>query len=89
MPLSQEEFELGLSDLAIPIANILKAFPDQAFTADEVEQLLIEMDGRSAAIEDIVQALGSLVVQQRVRTKEIAGQQWYNIPRRRLGFLRE
>ncbi len=89
MPLSQEEFELGRSDLAVPLANLLRGFPDQAFAPEEVRQLLMDTEGREAAIEDIVQALEALVAQLRVRKKEIAGQQWYNMPRRRLGFVKE
>ena len=89
MPLSQEEFELGRSDLTVPLANLLRGFADQAFTAEEVRQLLVDIEGRQAAIEDIVQALEALVAQQRVRKNEIEGQQWYNMRKRRLGFLRE
>ena len=89
MPLSQEEFELGRSDLTVPLANLLRGFADQAFTAEEVRQLLVDIEGRQAAIEDIVKALEALVAQQRVRKKEVAEQQWYNMRRRRLGFLKE
>jgi|TARA_Y100000294_G_C8397090_1_gene273201 hypothetical protein len=49
----------------------------------------MDIEGRQAAIDDIVQALEALVAQQRVRKNEIEGQQWYNMRKRRLGFLRE
>lgn len=89
MPLSQEEFEVGQSDLTVPLANLLRGLADQAFTAEEIRQLLMDIEGRQAAKEDIVHALEALVAQQRIRMKEIAGQQWYNMRRRRLGFLKE
>ena len=89
MPLSQEEFDLGRSDLAVPITDFLREFPSQAFIAEEIRQSLIQSQGRDAAIIDIEEALGALVRQGRVRTKEIDGLRWYNMPRRTLGFLRE
>ena len=67
----------------------LRGLADQASTAEEVRQLLMDIEGRQAAIDDIVQALEALVAQQRVRKNEIEGQQWYNMRKRRLGFLRE
>tara|TARA_B100000315_G_scaffold174615_1_gene163041 strand:- start:2561 stop:2710 length:150 start_codon:yes stop_codon:yes gene_type:complete len=49
----------------------------------------MDIEGRQAATEDIVQALEALVAQRRIRKKEVAGQQWYNMRRRRIGFLKE
>ena len=89
MPLSQEEFELGHSDLTVPLTNLLRGLADHAFTAEEVRQLLMDIEGSQAATEDIVQALEALVAQRRIRKKEVAGQQWYNMRRRRIGFLKE
>ena len=89
MPLSQEEFDLGRSDLTVPIADFLRGFPDQAFTAEEIRLTLVQSGGRDATEIDIEQALEVLVQQARVRAKEIDGLRWYNMPRRRLGFLRE
>jgi hypothetical protein len=89
MPPSQEEFDLGRSDLTVPLANLLWSFPDKAFTPEKLLQLLTDTEGRNATIEDILQALKALVDRERIRTKEIAGQTWYNMPRRRLGFLTE
>ncbi len=60
MPLSQEEFEAGRSDLTVPLANLLRGFADQVFTAEEVRQLLMEIEGRQAATDEIVQALEAM-----------------------------
>ena len=89
MPLSQEEFDLGRSDLTVPIVDLLRESPSQAFTAEEIRQLLAQSVERDATVKDIEEALDTLVRQARVRTKEIDGIRWYNMPRRTLGFLRE
>jgi hypothetical protein len=89
MPISREEFEQGRIDLALPIARLLAGFPDLAFTAEEVQQMVVEIEGRNSTLVEVEQALGSLVLEGRVQRKEMSGQQWYAIVRKRLGFLRE
>ena len=56
---------------------------------DEVRELLIELEARVATLTEIEQALTWLVSQSRVEETVIAGQRWYIIVRRRLGFLTE
>jgi hypothetical protein len=89
VPLSREEFDQRRIDVAFPIANLLAGFPDRALTAGELRQLLIEVEARVVTLEDIEQALATLVSQSRVEETEIGGQRWYIIIRRRLGFLTE
>jgi hypothetical protein len=51
--------------------------------------MLIETDGRNAALDEVEQTLETLVAQARAQKAEFNGQQWYTIVRRRLGFLKE
>jgi hypothetical protein len=88
LPISQEEFEQGRIDLALPIAKILSDYPELAFTAVEVQQMVIERAARTASLNEVEQALEAMVSQGRLQKREIGGQHWYNVPRRRLGFLR-
>ena len=89
MPISREEFHRRRIDIAVPIANVLAGFPNRAFTADEVRQLLIDAEARIVTLEDIELALANLVSESRVERTEIGGQRWYIITIRRLGFLTE
>ena len=89
MPISREEFDQRRIDVAFPIVKLLAGFLDRALTAVELRQLLIEVEAQVATLEDIEQALATLVSQSRVEETEIGGQRWYIIVRRRLGFLTE
>ncbi len=57
MPISREELEEGRIDLTIPIVGILTSRPDLGFSAHEIQQLLLETDGRNAPIAEVVWAL--------------------------------
>ena len=89
MPISREEFDQRRIDVAFPIVNLLSGFPDRAFTAEELMQLLVDLEARSATLQEIEQSLVNLVSESRVEQTEIRGQAWYIIIRRRLGFLTE
>ena len=92
MPISREEFQLGSVDLSLPIAHILRTRPDLAFTIQELLVLLGETVARITGLEEVEQALDSLVSQGIVEVKELEGQRWYTVigqGERRLGFLRE
>ena len=54
--------------------------------------MLSEVIARIASLEEVEQALDSLVSQGIVEAKELEGQRWYTLieqGERRLGFLRE
>jgi cell division FtsZ-interacting protein ZapD len=51
--------------------------------------LLIEIEAREAVLAEVEQALHTLVSQGRIEVKEIAGQRWYTMVVRRLGFPEE
>ncbi len=72
MPVSREEYDRGRIDLTVPLADYLSLRRDDAFTAAELLEQLIQY-GRAATITEVVQALGVLVAQGRVDTKELAG----------------
>ena len=90
MPISREEFTRGRIDLMVPIAHLLEDYPDLAFTADEVLQMLIETTARNPSLEEVEQELDALASQQRVQVAELEGTRWYiiNIVERGIGFLR-
>lgn len=73
MTISREEWELGRIDIALPILRLLSRRPDTAFTGQEVQRLLIEIEAREAGLEEVEQALHTLVSQRRIELKEIAG----------------
>lgn len=80
MPISREEFARGRIDLMVPIAHLLEDYPDLAFTADEVQQMLIETRARNPSLEEVEQGLDALASQQaganggdRRNTKEYDG----------------
>ena len=75
--------------MSLPLSGLLRGFPDQAFTVDEVQQMLSQTTARQASLEDIITALDSLTSRGTVQIKEIDGREWYTIPRRRLGFRKE
>lgn len=89
MPISREEFEQRRIDPALPVAGLLADYPDLAFTVEDIQQMLEEIKGRNATLEEVQQALDSLVARGRVEKAEIERQQWYTVARRRLGFLKE
>ena len=90
MSISREEFEAGRIDLSLPIRSILENNAHIAFNAERVQQLLVQMQGRSASVDDVVRALDGLVVAEVVEAREIEGERWYtiHITDRRLGFGR-
>ena len=79
MPISREELEEGRIDLSIPIVGILTCRPDLGFSAHEIQQLLLETDGRNAPIAEVERALEILVQRDRVRMGAIEDQRWYTI----------
>ena len=89
MPISREELEEGRFDLTFPIVRILTGSPDLGFSAEEVRQLLMEIDERDAPIVEVERALEILVQRDRVRMREIEDQRWYTLVQRRLGFRTE
>ncbi len=89
MPISREEFRYRRIDLAFPIARLLEDWPDSAFTVEDIHQLLVDTHGRYVEVNEVEQALETLITRHRVEKAEIAGQKWYAIVRRRLGFLKE
>ena len=89
MPISREELEEGRFDLTFQIVQILTGSPDLGFNAEEVRQLLMEIDGRDALVVEVEMALEILVQRDRVRMREMGGRRWYTIVQRRLGFRTE
>ena len=89
MPVSREELEEGRFDLAFPIVRILNDSSDLGFSAQEIQQLLVEVYGRDAPLADVELALENLVQRDRVRTREMGNQRWYTVVQRRLGFRTE
>ena len=89
MPISREELEEGRIDLTIPIVRILASRPDLGFNAQEIQQPLVETDGRNAPLVEVERALGILVQGNRVQTRELKDQRWYTLVQRRLGFRTE
>ena len=89
MPISREELEGGRIDLTFPVVRILAATPDLGFSAEEVQQLLMEKDKREAPLVEVERALEIPVQRDRVRMREIENQRWYNLMQRRLGFRTE
>ena len=67
MPISLEELEEGRFGLTFPIVRILTGSPDLGFSAQEVQQLLMEIDGREATLVEVEGALQVLVQRNRVR----------------------
>ena len=88
MPISREEFEQGRTNLAFPIGHLLANKSDNAFTANEILEMLIRATERQAKLEEVKTALDLLISRRRVTMNEFEGEQWYTIPKRRLGFLR-
>ena len=89
MPISREELEEGRIDLTVPIVGILTSRPDLGFSAHEIQQLLLETDGRNAPIAEVERALEILLQRDRVQMGAIEDQRWYTIVQRRLGFRTE
>jgi hypothetical protein len=89
VPISREEFEEGRIDFTVPIAHLLAEYPNMAFSLNEIHQMLTEIESRNATLEEVEQALEALVSRERVQSKDIAGQRWYAMVQRRLGFLKE
>ena len=89
MPISREELEEGRFDLTFPIVQILEDRPDLGFDAEEVRQLLMEIDGRDEPLVEVERALEFLVQRDRVQMREMEGQRWYTVVQRRLGFRTE
>ncbi len=85
----REELELGRIDLTVPIIRILAGRPDLGFSPDEIQQLLVEIEGRKAILAEVEEALHTLVLRERVQVREMEGRRWYNIVQRRLGFRTE
>ena len=89
MPISREEMEEGRIALTFPILRILTERPDLGFSAQDVQQLLMEKDGRDAALPEVDRALQVLVQLDRLWVTEMEDQRWYTVVQRRLGFRTE
>lgn len=89
MPISREELEDGRIALTFPILRILTESPDLGFSAQEVQQLLKEKDGRDATLVEVELALQALVQRNTVLMGEMEDQRWYTMVQRRLGFRTE
>jgi hypothetical protein len=95
VPISREEFRQRRIDLSLPIADLLAANAELAFTVDEIRRLLVETIGRNESLDEVEHALEALVSQGRAEKAEVAkgneinGGYWYAIVIRRLGFLKE
>ena len=89
MPISREEFDRGVIDLVFPVVRLLQSRPGDAFTPEEVRQMLLEREDRSSPLDEVERSLDILASQGRVVRKEIGGQRWYTVVRRSLGFVRE
>lgn len=95
MPISRGEFRQRRIDLSLPIADLLAANLELAFTVDESRRLLIETAGRNESLSEVEYGLEVLVSQGRAEKAEVAegneinGGYWYAIVIRRLGFLKE
>ena len=93
MPLTNEEFDADVMDIASPIRRFLERNWDSAYTSSEVRDMLAGAWGRSVYYEEVVMALERLVAERKVASKVISGVRWYNIAqretRRRIGFRQE
>ena len=89
MPISREELEQGHFDVSLPIARLLADRPALGFGADEIQQLLMDLEGRNTALDEVEKALEALVARARVQMWEVGGRRWYTIVQRRLGFQTE
>lgn len=87
MPISREEFRQRRIDLSLPIAELLAANSELAFTVDEIRRLLIETAGRNEGLSEVEYGLEILVSQGRAEKAEVDGDQRYIIAQRRWGFL--
>ena len=72
MPISRQEFEEGRIDLGIPVAEYLSVRREDAFTAQEILEAMLQF-GRRCTLAEVAQALEALVAQRSVQTKEFAG----------------
>ena len=92
MPISRGEFQQRRIDLTVPILDLLSGRSDLAFTVEDIQQVLLETSWRRAVLEEVQQALATLVSSGRVEVAEFEGHRWYTVVervQRRLGFLRE
>ena len=89
MPISREELEEGRIDLTFPIVRILTDNPNLGLSAEEVLQLLNEIDGRDPPIVEVERALEILIRRERVQARDVEDQRWYTLVQRRLGFQTE
>ena len=72
MPISRQEFEDGRINLGIPVTEYLSVWRENAFTAQEDLDSMIQF-GRRCTLAEVVQALERLVAQEIVQRKEFAG----------------
>ncbi len=89
MPISREELEQGRIDVSLAIARLLSDRPDLGFDAEEIQHLLLDLEGRNTALDEVEQALDALVDRGRVLMGEVGGRRWYTVVQRRLGFRTE
>ena len=61
MPISREELERRRIDLTFPIAQLLTYRQDQAFTSQEVVELLIQSQQRDATVKEVERTLDTMV----------------------------
>ena len=73
MPIRREELEQGRIDLTFPITRILADRPELGFSPDEVQQLIVEIEGRNATLAEVEEALETLVLREGVQMREMEG----------------
>ncbi len=73
MPVSRREFDDGHLSLSIPILQYLGVRSEEAFTADEVFEALIEIYGRRATPGDVIVTLEDLAGSGQVESKRVDG----------------
>jgi len=86
MPISRREFERGRID---PISyvedEIFRAYPDTAFTTDEILSISARQ-GRRISREELNQILAVLIQRGRIEIREMEGVIYYIYLKRPLGF---
>ena len=79
VPISRDDFEAGRVDIAGPIAEILSANPEIAYTGHEVRDRLQSLFGRSASLGEVAVALNRLVEDGVVEARDIGLERRYAI----------
>ena len=79
MPVSREEFEVGRTDLSVPILQYLGVRRNEAFTPSEILYALTTVYERRATLTEVSGFLMLLVRNGQLETKEVSGTQMYTI----------